>query len=46
MTRNILIYGLISGVVAVLGIIGTIVMPIGAPHSSVWLGYLIMLVGL
>jgi hypothetical protein len=47
MTRIILTYGLISGLVVVLGIIGTILMPGGgAPHSSVWLGYLIMLVGL
>lgn len=44
MTRTILTYGLISGVIAILGIIGTILAPGG--HSSVWLGYLIMLVAL
>jgi polyferredoxin len=45
MTRTILTYGLISGLVAILGIIGTIVAP-GDGHHSVWLGYLIMLVAL
>ena len=45
MTRTILTYGLISGVIAILGIIGTILAP-GHSHSSVWLGYLIMLVAL
>ena len=44
MTRTILTYGLISGVIAILGIIGTIVWP--GEHHSVWLGYLIMLVAL
>ena len=44
MTRIILTYGLISGLVVITGIIGTIVIP-GA-HSSTWLGYLIMLVAL
>ncbi len=46
MTRIILSYGLISGFVSILGIIATIVFPLGAAHSDVWLGYLIMLVGL
>jgi polyferredoxin len=47
MTRIILTYGLISGLVVILGILGTIVASGGdAPHSSVWLGYLIMLVAL
>lgn len=44
MTRTILTYGLISGLIAILGIIGTIIT--GTGHSSVWLGYLIMLVAL
>jgi hypothetical protein len=43
MTRTILTYGLISGLIAILGIIGTI---IGPGDHSVWLGYLIMLVAL
>jgi hypothetical protein len=44
MTRIILINGLISGVVAIAGIGGTIVLSGG--HGSLWLGYLIMLVAL
>jgi hypothetical protein len=46
MTRIILTYGLISGFVVIVGIIGTIALNGGAPHSNVWLGYLIMLVAL
>ena len=46
MTRIILGYGLIAGLVSIVGIIATIIYPIGPPHSDVWLGYLIMLVGL
>lgn len=47
MIRTILVYGLISGLVIILGIIATTVSSGGdAPHSSVWLGYLIMLVAL
>ena len=44
MLRTILTYGLISGVIVVVGMIGSIMMP-GHQHS-VWLGYLIMLVAL
>jgi len=47
MIRIILTYGLISGLVIIAGIIGTIFASGGgAPHSSLWLGYLIMLVAL
>ena len=46
MSRTILTYGLLSGAVIIVGIIITILIGGGAPHSSVWLGYLIMLVGL
>ncbi|HXL98411.1 MAG TPA: DUF4199 domain-containing protein [Rhizomicrobium sp.] len=47
MTRAIFIYGLISGALAVFGIIGTILLPAGNPlHESLWVGYLIMLVAL
>ena len=47
MQRTILIYGLASGAIIILGMIATIVLSKGgAPHSNVWLGYLIMLVGL
>jgi len=42
MTRIILTYGLISGLVVITGIITTILMS----YSEVWLGYLIMLVAL
>jgi hypothetical protein len=44
MLRIILINGLISGVVIIAGILGTLL--IGGGHSSLWLGYLIMLVAL
>jgi polyferredoxin len=43
MTRLILTYGLISGLVVIAGIIGTMQMSGG---HSLWLGYLIMLVAL
>jgi polyferredoxin len=46
MTRIILTHGLISGLVIIFGIIGTSVLDTGGHHSSVWLGYLIMLVAL
>ena len=46
MTRIIWTYGLISGLVVIIGIIGTIVASGDGPHSSAWLGYLIMLVAL
>jgi hypothetical protein len=48
MIRTILIYGLISGLVIILGIMITMgVFSTGeARHSSEWLGYLIMLVAL
>lgn len=47
MKRTILTYGLISGVIIILGIMATIVFkPHGGQHNTVWLGYLIMLVGL
>jgi hypothetical protein len=44
MTRIILTYGLIAGVVILAGILGTILLSGG--HGSLWLGYLIMLVAL
>jgi hypothetical protein len=43
MTRIIFTYGVISGVVIILGILGTMMMSGG---HSLWLGYLIMLVAL
>jgi hypothetical protein len=44
MARIILIFGLISGVITILGILATFLLP--NAHGSVWLGYLIMLVAL
>lgn len=47
MTRIIFTYGLISGLIIITGIIGTILVAHGGPpHSNVYLGYLIMLVAL
>lgn len=46
MSRTILTYGLIAGAIIIGGIITTVVIGGDAPHSNVWLGYLIMLVGL
>ncbi len=46
MMRIILTYGLISGVVAIVGIIAQMTTSFGPPHSDVWMGYLIMLVAL
>ena len=46
MSRIIVIYGLVSGLIIIAGIIGSIVLSGDAPHSSVWLGYLIMLLGM
>ena len=43
MQRTILTYGLASGIIIILGMIATIVF---STNHSVWLGYLIMLVGL
>ncbi|WP_293907019.1 DUF4199 domain-containing protein [Phenylobacterium sp.] len=43
MARTILIYGLISGLIIVLGSTGTIAV---FGHGSVWLGYLVMLIAL
>ena len=44
MSRIIVTYGLISGLVSIVGIIATFFLP--HAHSSVWLGYLIMLIAL
>jgi hypothetical protein len=46
MTRTILTYGLISGFVAIAGIMASMMLAGDSAHSSVWLGYLIMLVAL
>ena len=46
MLRIILTHGLVAGLVTIAGIIGTILWNGDAPHSNVWLGYLIMLVAL
>jgi hypothetical protein len=46
MIRIATIYGLVSGLIIIAGVIATILIGGGAPHSDVWLGYLIMLLGL
>lgn len=47
MGRIIITYGLISGVVIIFAIIGTLAIGGDTPHSwSIWLGYLIMLAAL
>ena len=47
MTRIILTYGLISGLVIITGIMASMFLSGGQhPHSNLWLGYLIMLVAL
>lgn len=46
MARIIVTYGLISGLVIILGIMATLGLNSGAPHGEVWLGYLIMLAAL
>lgn len=46
MSRIILTYGLISGLVIITGIIATVLVSGDQPHGDVWLGYLIMLIGL
>lgn len=46
MLRIVMIYGLVAGLVIIVGIIGTIAVNGGEPHGNVWLGYLIMLLAL
>lgn len=46
MARIVIVYGLISGLVIIAGIIGTIVLSGDQPHGNVYLGYLIMLLGM
>ena len=46
MIRTILIFGLISGVIVGAGMLASIIFVGGGGHSSLWLGYLVMLVAL
>ena len=46
MARIILVYGLISGLIIIAGVIGTVAIGGDQPHGNVWLGYLIMLLGM
>lgn len=46
MARIVLIYGLVAGLIIIAGVIGTIVLRGDQPHGEVWLGYLIMLLGM
>jgi hypothetical protein len=44
MVRVIVLYGLVAGAVVFVGIVGSIVVSHGAPpHSTAWMGYLVML---
>ncbi len=46
MVRIILIYGVVAGLIIIAGVIGTVAASGGEPHGNVWLGYLIMLLGM
>lgn len=46
MQRTILTYGLIAGPFIILGMIGTLLLPAHLQKHCLWLGYLIMLIGL
>lgn len=46
MARIILVYGLVAGLIIIAGVIGSIVIGGDQPHGNVWLGYLIMLLGM
>ena len=46
MARIIIVYGLVAGLIIIAGVIGTIAIEGGEPHGNVWLGYLIMLLGM
>jgi hypothetical protein len=46
MARIVFTYGPIAGLIIIAGIIGSIVATGGEPHGNVWLGYLIMLLGM
>lgn len=46
MARIIAIYGVVAGLIIIVGVIGTILAGGDQPHGNVWLGYLIMLLGM
>lgn len=46
MARIISVYGLTSGLIIIAGILSTVVIGGGQLHRDVWLGYLIMLLGM
>ena len=46
MARIVFIYGLVAGLIIIAGVIGTIAIGGDQPHGNVWLGYLIMLLGM
>lgn len=46
MARIIIIHGLVAGLIIIAGVIGAIVVSGDEPHGNVWLGYLIMLLGM
>lgn len=46
MARIIIIYGLFSGLIIIAGCIGSILIGGDEPHGNIWLGYLVMLLGM
>lgn len=46
MTRIILVHGLVAGLIIIAGIIATIVFAGDQPHGNIWLGFLIMFLGM
>ena len=46
MARIVFVYGIVAGLIIIAGVIGTIVVNGDQPHGNVWLGYLIMLLGM
>lgn len=46
MARIIIVHGLVAGLIIIAGVIGAIVVGGDQPHGNVWLGYLIMLLGM
>lgn len=46
MARIVIVYGVVAGLIIIAGVIGTIVIGGDQPHGNVWLGYLIMLLGM
>ncbi|NBB52241.1 DUF4199 family protein [Rhizobium sp. CRIBSB] len=46
MARIVLVYGHVAGLIIISGVIATVAFSGDQPHGNVWLGYLIMLLGM